>query len=94
MKKALVHDWFYTNGGAEKVVHSIGNIWSDLEYYSLIDFLNKKDRDFILKGKESNTSFIQNFPTAKKNHRKFLQFFPNAIESFNLNDFDLIISSK
>ena len=94
MKKALVHDWFYTNGGAEKVVHSIGNIWSDLEYYSLIDFLNKKDRDFILKGKESNTSFIQNFPTAKKNHRKFLQFFPNAIESFNLNDFDLIISSS
>lgn len=94
MKKVLVHDWFYTNGGAEKVVHSIGNIWSDLEYHSLIDFLNKKDRDFILNGKESKTSFIQKLPTAKKNHRKFLQLFPKAIESFNLNDFDLIISSS
>tara|TARA_R110002050_G_scaffold122577_1_gene241177 strand:+ start:9457 stop:10617 length:1161 start_codon:yes stop_codon:yes gene_type:complete len=94
MKKALVHDWFYTNGGAEKVVHSIGNIWNDLEYYSLIDFLKKDDRDFILRGKASNTSYIQNFPTAKKNHRKFLQFFPKAIESFNLNDYDLIISSS
>jgi len=94
MKKALVHDWFYTDGGAEKVVHSIGNIWNDLEYYSLIDFLNKKDRDFILNGKKSNTSFIQKFPTAKKNHRKFLQFFPKAIESFNLNDFGLVISSS
>lgn len=94
MKKALVHDWFYTNGGAEKVVHSIGNIWDDLEFHSLIDFLNKKDRDFILNGKESKTSFIQKLPTAKKNHRKFLQLFPKAIESFNLNDFDVIISSS
>jgi glycosyltransferase involved in cell wall biosynthesis len=94
MKKALVHDWFYTNGGAEKVVHSIGNIWDDLEYHSLIDFLDEKDRAFILKGKQVKTSFIQNLPTAKSNHRKFLQFFPKAIESFNLNDFDLVISSS
>jgi glycosyltransferase involved in cell wall biosynthesis len=94
MRKALVHDWFYTNGGAEKVVHSIGNIWNDLEYYSLLDFLKKKDRDFILKGKQSKTTFIQKFPLVKNNHRKFLQFFPSAIESFNLNDFDLIISSS
>jgi glycosyltransferase involved in cell wall biosynthesis len=94
MKKALVHDWFYTNGGAEKVVHSIGNIWGDLDYFSLIDFLGKKDRDFILKGKKVTTSYIQKFPTAQKNHRKFLQFFPKAIESFNLSDYDLVISSS
>ena len=94
MKKALVHDWFYTNGGAEKVVHSIGNIWDDLEYHSLIDFLDEKDRSFILKGKKVKTSFIQKFPTAKKNHRKFLQFFPKAIESFNLNDYEVVISSS
>ena len=94
MKKALVHDWFYTNGGAEKVVHSIGNIWQEIDYYSLIDFLETKDRDFILQGKKSKTSFIQKFPTAKTNHRKFLQFFPKAIESFNLNKYDVIISSS
>ena len=94
MRKALVHDWFYTNGGAEKVVHSIGNIWDDLEYHSLIDFLDEKDRSFILKGKKVKTSFIQKFPTAKKNHRKFLQFFPKAIESFNLNDYEVVISSS
>ena len=94
MKKALVHDWFYTNGGAEKVVHSIANIWDDLEYHSLIDFLDDKDRAFILNGKKVKTSFIQNLPTAKSNHRKFLEFFPKAIESFNLNEFDLVISSS
>ena len=94
MKKALVHDWFYTNGGAEKVVHSLGNIWNDLDYFSLIDFLDKDDRNFILKGKKVKTSFIQNFPTAKRNHRKFLQFFPKAIESLNVNDYELVISSS
>jgi glycosyltransferase involved in cell wall biosynthesis len=94
MKKALVHDWFYTNGGAEKVVHSIGNIWGKIDYFSLIDFLDKKDRNFILKGKTATTTYIQKFPTAKKNHRKFLQFFPKAIESFNLNDYDVVISSS
>ena len=94
MKKALIHDWYYVNGGAEKVVHSINNIWNDFSHYALIDFLNKDDRKFILNGSKVKTSFIQKLPTAKNDHRKFLQLFPYAIERFNLNDFDLIISSS
>ena len=94
MKKALIQDWYYVNGGAEKVIHSINNIWDDFEHYALIDFLNNTDREFILKGEKANTSFIQNLPTAKSNHRKFLQLFPYAIESFDLSDYDLIISSS
>lgn len=94
MKKALVHDWYYTNGGAEKVIHSINNVWDDFEHYSLIDFLSEKERDFILKGKKVYTSFIQKLPTAKSNHRKFLQLFPYAVEQFDLSDYDVIISSS
>ncbi|MBQ4820090.1 glycosyltransferase [Aquimarina sp. MMG016] len=94
MKKALVHDWYYVNGGAEKVIHSINNIWNDLEHYALIDFLTKKDREFILNNKKVHTSFIQKLPTAKNNHRKFLQFFPYAVEQFDLNEYDLILSSS
>lgn len=94
MKKALVHDWFYTNAGGEKVVESITNIWDDFDFFSTIDFLDEKDRKNILKGKKSTTSFIQKLPTAKKNHRKFLQLFPYAIESLNVSDYDLVISSS
>jgi len=94
MKKALVHDWYYVNGGAEKVIHSINNIWNDLEHYALIDFLSEKDRDFILNNKSVNTSFIQKLPYAKSNHRKFLQFFPYAIEQFDLSEYDLVLSSS
>jgi len=94
MRKALVHDWYYVNGGAEKVLHSMNTIWDDFDHFALVDFLNKKDRDFILNGKSVTTSFIQKLPTAKRNHRKFLQLFPYAIEQFNLEEYDLIVSSS
>jgi glycosyltransferase involved in cell wall biosynthesis len=94
MKKALVHDWYYVNGGAEKVIHSFNNVWEDFDHFALIDFLSEKDRDFVLKGKYAKTSFIQKLPTAKKNHRKFLQLFPYAIEQFDLSEYDLVLSSS
>lgn len=94
MKKALINDWYYVNGGAEKVIHSLNHIWEDFDHYALIDFLNESDRDFILNGKKSKTSFIQNLPTVKKDHRKFLQLFPYAIEQFDLSEYDLILSSS
>ncbi|MFD2602356.1 glycosyltransferase family 4 protein [Flavobacterium suzhouense] len=94
MKKALINDWYYINGGAEKVIHSLNNVWDDFEHYALIDFLNDKDREFILKGKKANTSFIQRLFGAKKNHRKFLQLFPYAIEQFDLSQYDIVISSS
>lgn len=94
MKKALISDWYYVNGGAEKVIHSINSIWNDFDHFALIDFLSDEDRNFILNGKKVKTSFIQKLPTVKKNHRKFLQLFPIAIEQFDLSDYDLIISSS
>lgn len=92
MKKALISDWYYINGGAEKVIHSINSVWDDFHHFALIDFLNDEDRAYILNGKKVKTSFIQKLPTAKQNHRKFLQLFPIAIEQFDLSDYELIIS--
>lgn len=94
MKKALVHDWYYTSGGAEKVIHSFNHIWDDFSHYALVDFLSDHDREFILNGKKVTTSFIQKLPTAKSNHRKFLQLFPLAVEQFDLREYDLILSSS
>jgi glycosyltransferase involved in cell wall biosynthesis len=94
MKKALINDWYYVNGGAEKVIHSLNAIWNDFDHFSLIDFLNEEDRHFILNGKKAKTTFIQNLPTAKNNHRKFLQLFPSAIAQFDLSEYELILSSS
>lgn len=94
IKRALVNDWYYVNGGAEKVVRSFNNIWDDFDHFALIDFYNDQEREFILKGKSVTTSFIQKLPTAKSNHRKFLQLYPYAIEQFNLTEYDIVLSSS
>lgn len=94
MKKALIHDWFSVYAGAEKCIESFTNIWDDFEVYSLIDFLNDEDREIILKGKQANTSFIQNLPFAEKKYRNYLPLFPLAIEQFDLSEYEVILSSS
>lgn len=93
-KSALVHDWFYTNGGAEKVIQSFININPDFDVFGLIDFLSEEDRNEIIRGKPITTSFIQHLPTAKRNHRKFLPLFPLAIEQLDLSTYDVVVSSS
>jgi glycosyltransferase involved in cell wall biosynthesis len=94
MRKALIHDWYTVYGGAERCVESFTNIWNDFDHFSLIDDLSNNNREIILKGKKSKTSFIQSLPFGKKKYRTYLPLFPFAIEQFNLNEYDLIISSS
>ena len=94
MNKALVHDWYCTIGGGEMVVKTLNEIWDDFDHFSLIDTFNDIKRKEILNGKNVTTSFIQKLPTAKRNHRKFLQFYPQAIEQLDVSKYDLIISSS
>jgi len=94
LKIAIIHDWLVTNAGAEKVLKAILEIYPDADMFSLVDFLSEKDRDVILNGKYIKTSFIQKLPFSKKHFRNYLPFFPKAIESFDLSDYDLIISSS
>ncbi|MGB5666670.1 MAG: glycosyltransferase family 4 protein [Maribacter sp.] len=94
MKKALVHDWYTVYGGAERCVESFTNIWQDFDHYSLIDNLSDSDREVILKGKPTTNSFIQKMPYGKKKYRSYLPLFPMAIEQFDLNEYDLVISSS
>ncbi|ABB44977.1 Glycosyl transferase, group 1 [Sulfurimonas denitrificans DSM 1251] len=94
MKIAIVHDWLVTNAGAEKVLRAIVDIYPDADIFSLVDFLNDKDRADVLNNKFAKSSFIQKLPFAKKHFRNYLPLFPRAIESFDLSEYDLIISSS
>lgn len=94
MKKALVHDWYTVYGGAERCVESFTNIWDDFDHFSLIDDLSDDDRNIILKGKRTTNSFIQKLPFGKTKYRSYLPLFPMAIEQFDLNDYELVISSS
>jgi glycosyltransferase involved in cell wall biosynthesis len=94
MKVAIIHDWFMAATGGEKCVESFLNIWPDADVFTLVDFLNDNDRRKLLKGKRAKTSFIQKMPFSKNKYRSYLPLFPMAIESFDLNGYDLILSSS
>ena len=94
LKIAIVHEWLDNYAGSEKVVESFTNVWPDADVFTLVDFLEDDLRNIILKEKYAHTSFIQHLPYAKKQHRKYLPLFPKAIESFNLKNYKLIISSS
>jgi glycosyltransferase involved in cell wall biosynthesis len=94
MKVAIVHDWLVTDAGAEKVLKAILDMYHHADIFSLVDFLSDEEREIVLNGKFAKTSFIQKLPFAKKHFRNYLPLFPRAIESFDLSDYDLVISSS
>jgi glycosyltransferase involved in cell wall biosynthesis len=94
LKTAIVHEWLVNYAGSERCVESFTNIWQDAPVFTLVDFLNEDERRIILKGKKANTSFIQKLPFARTQHRKYLPLFPLAIEQFDLNAYDLVLSSS
>ena len=92
-KIAIVHEWFTTLGGSEKVVEQLLQIFPNADLFSLIDFLPAKDRG-MLSGKQVQTSFLQQFPFINiRNYRTFLPFMPLAIEQLDLSAYDLVISN-
>lgn len=94
MKKALLHEWFVDYAGSEKCVESFTNVYNDFDIYSLVDFLDQEQRRIILKGKKSETSFIQNLPFSRKSFRNYLFLFPYAIEQFDFSGYDFILTNS
>ena len=93
MKIAIVHEWFVTYVGSEKVVEQIITQYPDADIFTLIDFLPARDRNFLL-GRNIKTSFIQHLPFARTHYRQYLPIMPLTIEQFDLSEYDLIISSN
>ncbi|MBU2575901.1 glycosyltransferase [Patescibacteria group bacterium] len=91
MKVALVHDHLNQIGGAERVVFNMHKLWPEAPLYTLVHD-KKKVGDFF-NGLEINPSFIQNLPLSLSHLRWYLFMMPTAIESFDLSDYDVILSS-
>ena len=93
MKFAVVHEWFDSMAGSERVVEQFLQAFPNSDIYTLVDFLAEKDRG-ALQGKTPNTSFLQKLPFAKKAFRTYLPLMPLAIEQFDMTGYDVILSSS
>ncbi|OCK52652.1 glycosyl transferase [Chryseobacterium sp. CBo1] len=93
MKVAIVQDWLTEFGGAEKVFKQIHKHYPEADIFTLVyhkDVLTHLNIDEA----KVTSSFIQRLPFAKKKYRNYLPFFSLAIETFDLSEYDLIISSS
>jgi|GEM_PF-21148 len=90
---AIVHDWLVTYAGAERVLEQIIDCFPDADLFSVVDFVEDKDRKF-LRGKRATTSFIQRLPKARTKYRAYLPLMPLAIEQLDVSDYDVVISSS
>src|SRR3989338_5065781 len=92
LKVALVHDWILGLGGAERVLKVLHEMFPKAPIYTF--FYNKKFTDKFLPRAEIKSSFLQKLYKLRLNHKLFLPFLPIAAESFDLSNFDLVISSS
>ncbi|MEN8222850.1 MAG: glycosyltransferase [Acidobacteriota bacterium] len=91
-RTAIIHDWLNGMRGGEKVLEELLEIFPDSDVFTLFleeDKISEKIRDHKIITSSLNRSGI-----IKKKYRYFLPLFPRAIEDFNLEDYDLIISSS
>lgn len=92
-KVALVHDFLVCQGGAEKVLLTLSEMFPEAPIYTLLYDQDAMRGQFA--GKDIRPSFLQSFPKfLKKRYRFLLPFFPVAAEAFDLRDFDVVISSS
>jgi len=92
MKIALVHDYLIRFGGAERVFLNLRKIFPKSEIYTLL--YNKKEMGGYFLDAKINTSFLQSIPLSRKYHRLLAPLMPSAVESIDLREFDLVISSS
>jgi glycosyltransferase involved in cell wall biosynthesis len=93
MRVAIVHDWLYVVGGAEKVLRSILRCFPDADLFTLFDFMEPDSRKTVGYTR-ATTSFLQKMPLMRSQHRAYLPLMPLAVEQFDLSEYDMIISSS
>lgn len=94
-KVALVHDYLREYGGAERVVEDLHEIFPDAPVYTA--YYNPKGlgiHNERIKNWDIRTSWMQHTPFANRLISPFRIFAPLMFESFDLKDFDVVISSS
>lgn len=90
LKVALVHEELTQLGGAERVLDVLLEIFPKAPIYTLV-YDKEKTKNKYEKF-DVRPSFIQRIPFGVKKYKWFLAFMPWATESFDLGEYDLVIS--
>jgi glycosyltransferase involved in cell wall biosynthesis len=89
---ALIHDWLTGMRGGEKVLDALCTLCPDASIFTLLHVPGAVGG--AIAARPLHTSFVQALPRASRWYRHYLPLFPAAVEAFDLDAFDLVISSS
>ena len=89
---AIVHDWLTGMRGGEKVLEEICLLYPDATIFTLVRV--KGSVSPVIERHPIRTSWVQRLPRAGRWYRHYLLLYPFAVESFDLDGYDLVISSS
>jgi len=89
---ALVHDWLTGMRGGEKVLEAIAELYPDATIHTLLHV--KGSVSETIERHPERRSFVQWLPSSARHYRQYLPLFPTAIEQFDFDGCDLVISTS
>lgn len=92
LRVALVHDWLTGMRGGEKVLESLCRLFPSADVLTLVYAPGSVSE--TIAAHRVRTSFVQRLPRAARAYRYYLPLFPTAIETFDLDAVDLVISTS
>jgi glycosyltransferase involved in cell wall biosynthesis len=92
MKSALVHDYFTQLGGAEQVAAQLFDLLPDADLFAAVALPDRIPAG--LRRTRIRTSWMQKLPGLATNYRRYFLLYPLGIESLDLSNYDLVISSS
>jgi len=91
-RAVLVHDWLTGMRGGERVLESIARVLPGAELITLVHRPGAVSR--AIEDRRIRPSVIQRLPAPARLYRHYLPLFPAAIEWFDLDDVDLVVSTS
>jgi len=89
---ALVHDFLLDVRGAERVFVELCNMWPQGDIYTAV--YDEAGTEGRFAGRTVHSSFLQRLRPSARTFRALLPLYPAAIESFDLSEYDLVVSSS
>jgi glycosyltransferase involved in cell wall biosynthesis len=89
---ALVHDFLLDLRGAERVFLAMCDLWPQADLFTAV--YDPVGTDGRFEQRHLHTSFLQRLRPTARTFRGLLPLYPAAIESFDLSEYDLVVSSS
>jgi glycosyltransferase involved in cell wall biosynthesis len=90
LKLAIAHDWLTGMRGGEKALEVVCERFPDAEIFTLVHVPGSVSP--AIERHRIHTSFVQRLPRVDRYYRHYLPLFPVAVERFNLEGFETVLS--